>query len=113
MMDFLLYYFGLFIVSIVFHEFGHYRYALGIKRKAQIVYNGRIQTIVKPGVTKEEELRDLYKSGIFFGSIPIFICFPFFPSYWIVTSFVLLIYIVGCKDDINRLMDLAKDNEIF
>lgn len=96
---------ALLVISIVMHEFGHWFFFRRIGKKVKFTFEDLAISVGEDkdyvGLTLEQK-KNLFLYGIFFGLFPIFFLCLFNTLY----VWVLPLYFLGCKTDINNLREL-------
>jgi hypothetical protein len=105
-MGFIIFYLSVFIVSILFHELGHYIYLIYIKKNSKLnLFKLRVDCYDQ--LTLDQEMFS-HGAGIFLGGVIIALS-----SYFsIVMLFLFIAYFYGCKNDFSELFKLDKKKNL-
>jgi hypothetical protein len=94
------------IISIIFHELGHFIYLLfkGYKPTISFLYNDKkkhyeLFTSFKGYEMPYNNIKRMYLAGIIMGLFPLLVAFVYNSVFLI----LFLVYIVGCSKDIKAL----------
>lgn len=110
MIDFLIFGFGILVLSVLFHEAGHYfilwLYTKKIPKLSFDNFNIFVGTNEDYYGLKNKERVYIYFSGILSGITVIFFYIVSYNPFFV---FLLPIYLAGCRKDINHIVRETRD----
>ena len=100
------------LLSIIFHEYGHYLYYYINDSKPRIKFSFKswrnISIKVIPLIPlKRKKALTMFSAGILFGIVPIIFSSIIFSGWYYL---LLPIYMIGCKSDLNKIQDIVKED---
>ena len=104
----------IFILSIIFHELGHWFYFSRALKKDVLISFGKYAGKLRLFTGKESDysglnktqLKDLYSSGVYWGAAPLVISLILNPSQAPYLLPVAVFYALGCSSDLNKIKSL-------
>lgn len=98
-----------YIVAVVFHELGHYFYAINLNRVASITFckdrgKPRLYTDYEGAVFTNKEYKWYFLTGVISGGVWLMIASLIFPVVW----FLLPAYMWGCRKDLREVKNASR-----